>query len=82
MRGQPAEKRTRVHPDELDAILKKIGWSARHLAEVLECHRNLPTAWLFGRAKVPPLIALWLRQLAACHEAHPAPKHWRTRTMA
>ena len=30
-------------------------------------HRNLPTAWLFCRTRIPPRIATWVTKLASFH---------------
>ncbi len=69
-------------PAELAAALRSIGWPAAHLAEELGCSRNLPAAWLSGRAVVPPKVATVLRALAEAHERHPMPQDWRTRSAA
>lgn len=64
---------------EFAAALNTIGWSQRHLAELLGCDTNLPTRWTRGDAAVPKPIQAWLAKLAAAHRSLPPPE-WRRRT--
>lgn len=68
-------------PSQFTEALATIGWSQRHLAELLRCDTNLPTRWASGRATVPKPIAAWLGDIARYHERHPAPE-WRVRHRA
>ena len=65
-------------PAELQAALDRVHWLPGRLALILGCSRDLPRKWLSGRATVPPPVAAWLADLAACHAKRPAPD-WRTR---
>ena len=64
---------------DFTAAIREIGWSLRHVAEMLHCDDKLPNRWHQGRASVPPEIARWLERLAAAHARHPAPIDWRRR---
>jgi len=66
-------------PDALRAAISALGWTAGQLATQLGCHRNLPLAWLSGRAAIPPPVASWLAGLARAHQKMPAPVGWRVR---
>jgi hypothetical protein len=61
------------------AALDALGWSRRHLANLLGCDHDIPTRWASGRAVVPPEIARWLRVLRDSHALLPPPKGWRRR---
>ena len=63
---------------EFAAALDALGWSARHVARLLKCHRNMPLRWLRDESPVPIQIARWLRSLVKAHEALEAPLDWRT----
>lgn len=61
--------------------LDTIGWSQRHLSELLGCDTNLPTRWARGAVPVPPAIAAWLGELRQAHLQNPPPPSaaWRLR---
>jgi hypothetical protein len=61
--------------EELALCLTTIGWSARRLALLLHIDESQVRRWLYGRYTIPTHIARWLRQLAACHKAHPPPPY-------
>ena len=62
--------------------LATLGWSQRHLTELLRCDTKLAGRWSRGTAVVPLPIAGWLRGLVECHEAHPVPGAWRVLRVA
>jgi len=66
--------------EELAVSLHVMGWTGRHLASVLGCDERMVRRWGLGEAPVPAPIARWLTTLRRCHERHPAPEDWRTRT--
>lgn len=72
----------RMTPVGLADALAALGWSGRHLASLLGCHRDLTTQWLSGRVAVPDRVAAWLKTLVAAHARHPAPTDWRVRSAA
>jgi hypothetical protein len=66
-------------PAAFAAALERLGWSKRHLVDLLRCDTNLPTRWARGDAEIPPPIATWLTGLTGAHHAHPPPQDWRRR---
>lgn len=67
---------------DLEAALKMLGWSDRHLAGLLGCTRALVGQWKSGRSSLPPVVADWLARLAAAHAANPVPQGWRRENQA
>lgn len=53
-----------------------LGWSASHLANLLACHRNLPSSWWRDPSAAPGVVIDWLEDLAIYHLAHPPPADW------
>ncbi|TRB05830.1 hypothetical protein EXN61_11385 [Agrobacterium tumefaciens] len=49
--------------EEFRLCLHKLRWSLSDLAEVLQCDLSVVEAMNRGDAKVPPLLAVWLRLL-------------------
>jgi hypothetical protein len=63
---------------EMDAILKRIGWTPPVLAGRLGVRGSTVYDWLRGRRQIPPNLANWLRQVAdAIDQAPPLPDGWR-----
>lgn len=71
-----------MSPAEYAAAVDALGWSGRHVAGMLGCHRNLPPAWEDGRLTVPPAVAQWIGQIVQVIQKYPPPAQWRTRSAA
>lgn len=69
-------------PTELRECLEAIGWSQRHLADLLAIGEARVRRMASGRVAVPDELATWLRVLRAVHDANPIPIGWRARAAA
>jgi len=68
-------------PAEFTAALDVLGWSRRHLVELLGCDTTLANRWASGRARVPTKIAQWLTRRVKDLQRDPPPEgpNWRVR---
>lgn len=62
---------------QLDECLAGIGWSAIELARRTSTRQTTVQRWRHDQQPIPPLIAHWLRKLAAFHARNPAPAYPR-----
>ena len=65
--------------EELDRLLRVIGWSRMELAALLKCSETLARKWAGGAIPIPDRVAKWLARVAAAIERLPAPDDWRER---
>lgn len=60
-------------PETVRAIMDRVGWSDRKLAELLDVTRTRVQRWRNGYSAVPPAIAAWMEEADRWFAAHPAP---------
>lgn len=65
-----------MSPQRLAECMDVIQWGVSSLAKALDCPEFLVSAWLAGKAKVPPDVAGWLEGLAAVNSS-PVPREWK-----
>ncbi|HTV69293.1 MAG TPA: hypothetical protein VMF90_12220 [Rhizobiaceae bacterium] len=58
-----------MSPLELERSLDALRWTPDTLARALECHVSLVQAWLDGNLDIPLKAGVWIKTLAAYHEA-------------
>jgi len=66
-----------VTPDRFRSCLGAIGWSQRHLADILGKDERQVRRWASGQYTVPADVGEWLERLAQCHEMLPPPTRMR-----
>jgi len=61
---------------QIAIYLKILGWSARHLADVLRINERGVFRWINGQNETPENVMVWLKLLAGHHTANPLPRGW------
>jgi hypothetical protein len=62
-------------PEQFTDAVDTIGWTLRHVAELLEVPHRRVQRWALGEGPdVPVEVARWLQALASAHRKHPVPR--------
>ena len=64
--------------DALRSVLARIGWTTGELASRLDVSADTTNQWARGRRSAPPVVLVWLEQVASGVEAAgPTPPDWQ-----